>query len=101
MQVPRSGSMRGGLRVYLGTVPDYARTDVLGVALSGVAQGGPADKASVRAGDVIVQLAGQSVENIYDYTYALEGLAVGEPVEIHVVREGERVVLEITPESRQ
>jgi Tol biopolymer transport system component len=101
MQVPRSGSMRGGLRVYLGTVPDYARTDVLGVALSGVAQGGPADKASVRAGDVIVQLAGQSVENIYDYTYALEGLAVGEPVEIHLVREGERVVLEITPESRQ
>ena len=100
MQRPGASVQRAGLRVYLGTIPDYAHTDVTGVALSGVVSGGPADRAGLRAGDVIVRLGDQSVENIYDYTYALEGLSVGDKVELHVVRDGERVTLTVTPESR-
>ncbi len=46
-------------------------------------------KISVRAGDIIVRVGERSIENIYDYTYALEDLEVGEPVEIRVVRDGE------------
>ncbi len=100
MQQPGSGPARGSIRVYLGTIPNYARTELSGVALSGVAPNGPADRAGVRAGDVIVGLAGRTVENIYDYTYTLDALKVGEPVELIVIRGGERVVLEIEPESR-
>ena len=101
MQRPEAAPARGRLRVYLGTIPDYALTDVTGVALSGVVAGGPAQRAGLRRGDVIVQLAGMNVENIYDYTYVLEGLAVGEAVAVHLVRDGERVALEITPDSRE
>ena len=88
------------IRVYLGTVPDYARGDVVGLALSGVAQGGPAELGGLRAGDIIVEVAGRTIENIYDYTYALDALQIGEPVRIIALRENRRLSLEITPLSR-
>jgi Tol biopolymer transport system component len=92
--------MRGTLSAYLGTVPDYASEDVEGVKLSGVRSGGPADKAGVKGGDVIVELAGQKITNIYDYTYSIGGLKIGEPVKMVVLRNGERVTLTVTPEPR-
>jgi hypothetical protein len=97
------GQGRGGavMRAYLGTIPDYAQGDLKGVKLSGVSKGGPADKAGVQGGDVIVALAGKVIENIYDYTYALEALKIGEPAEIKVQRDGKTLTLEIVPGSRQ
>jgi C-terminal processing protease CtpA/Prc len=92
--------MRGTLSAYLGTVPDYAAEDVEGVKLSGVRGNGPADRAGVKGGDVIVELAGQKITNIYDYTYALGGLKIGQPVEIVVLRNGERVTITVIPEPR-
>ncbi len=101
MEQPDAGENRAGLRVYLGSIPDYSQTDSPGVRLSGVANGGPAEAAGVRAGDSIVELAGQRIENIYDYTYAMQGLKVGEPVGIVVLRGDERLELTITPGSRE
>lgn len=90
---------RGVARAWLGTVPDYAG-DVKGVLLSDVASGGPAEKAGVRGGDIIVELAGKKVENIYDYTYAIEALKVGQETTISVMRDGKTLQLKITPTSR-
>lgn len=98
---PDSVGERVGLRAYLGTIPDYGRADVLGVALSGVAQGGPAAAAGLIAGDVIVELAGRVIENIYDYTYSIDALKIGESIEVVVVRDGARRTLTLTPESRE
>jgi S1-C subfamily serine protease len=98
---PKKGARRAHLRAYLGTIPDYAGSDAKGVALSGVAKKGPADKAGLKAGDVIVELAGRKIDNIYDYTYAIEALKIGEPVKV-VVRRGEaRMEFEVTPASRE
>ncbi len=66
-----------------------------------MAKGGPAEAAGVRGGDVIVELAGRRIENIYDYTYAIDALKIGEAVAIVVERDGERVTLELTPGSRE
>ena len=44
--------------------------------------------------------AGRKIENIYDYTYAIEALKIGQTVNIVVLRKGERVEAEITPKSR-
>ena len=52
---------------------------------------GPAAKAGVKSGDVIVELAGKKIENIYDYTYAIEALKIGQPVKLVVQRGGERI----------
>jgi len=92
---------RASMRVYLGTIPDYAPGDVEGVKLSGVKAGGPAEKAGLQGGDVIVEIAGKSIKNIYDYTYAMDALKIGEGVPLVVVRDGKRVTLNIVPEARQ
>ena len=102
VRVERSQSDQGSrdtLRAYLGTIPDYT-TEGTGVKLSGVRAGGPADKAGLKGGDVIVEFGGQKITNIYDYTYALDAVKIGEPVEVVVLRDGKRVKLAITPEAR-
>ena len=102
VRVERSQSEEGSrdtLRAYLGTIPDYT-TEGTGVKLSGVRAGGPADKAGLKGGDVIVEFGGQEITNIYDYTYALDAVKIGEPVEVVVLRNGERVTLTVTPEAR-
>jgi hypothetical protein len=93
----RSG---GGARAYTGTVPDYAAGDGQGVRLSDVRPGGPADKAGVKGGDVIVKFAGQKILNLQDYSDALIGVKIGRPVEIVVLRNGERLTLTIIPGVR-
>ncbi|MEZ6060895.1 MAG: M28 family peptidase [Planctomycetaceae bacterium] len=98
---PKDGQRRANLRAYLGTIPDYAESDVKGVLLSGVSKGGPADTAGIQGGDVIVMLAGRKIENIYDYTYAIEALKIDQEVEIVVKRNDEEVPLKVTPGSRE
>lgn len=100
-QAPENQGKRASLTAYLGTVPDYAQGDIKGVLLSGVAGTGPAAKAGVKSGDVIIELAGKKVENIYDYTYAIEALRVGQETEIVVKRGAEELRLKVTPASRQ
>ena len=60
-----------------------------------------ADKAGVKAGDIIVELAGKKIENIYDYTHAIEALKIGQPVKMIVTRNGKRVEMQIVPGSRE
>lgn len=98
---PPSSVGRVDLRAYFGTIPDYTLSDVVGVKLSGVVKGGPADQAGVQGGDVIVELAGKKIENIYDYTYALDGLKVGVPVDLTILRRNQRLKLRVTPGSRE
>ncbi|MFP5264342.1 MAG: M20/M25/M40 family metallo-hydrolase [Blastocatellia bacterium] len=90
----------GGFRVYLGTVPNYSdQSD--GMKLDGVRPGSPAERAGLRAGDLVLRLGKTAVKNVYDYTYALGELRAGEEVEIVIRREGREMALKITPEKRQ
>ena len=93
------GRRMGGVK--LGTIPDYAEEDLTGVPLSGVVEGGPAQEAGLKGGDVVVELAGQELENIYDYVRVINGLKPGEDVAITVRRDGEPVELSITPTRRE
>ncbi len=97
---PKDGQRRANLRAWLGTTPDYAEGDIKGVLISGVAKDGPTDKAGLKAGDVIVELAGRKIENIYDYTYAIEALKIGKATSISVLRDGRVLKLKVTPGSR-
>jgi len=91
---------RTGVRVFTGTVPDYA-ADAKGLLLSGVIGGGPAEQAGLQKGDVIIEIAGQTIANIYDYTYALELLKIGEPVKVVYMRGSERRETTLTPAARR
>ncbi len=88
------------MRIFTGTIPDYA-TDVKGLLLGGVIGGGPAEQAGLQKGDVIVQIGEQSIANIYDYTYALEVLKVGQPVKLVYMRGTERRETSLTPAARK
>ncbi len=95
-----TGGNRDNLRVYLGTIPDYA-SEVPGVKLSGVSPAGPADQAGLKGGDVIVEFAGQRIANIYDYTYALDAAKIAQPVKIVVLRDGSRREFTVVPAARK
>ena len=88
------------MRVYIGSIPDYT-TEISGVKLAGVRGNSPADKAGLKAGDVIVEFAGQKITNIYDYTYALDSAKIGQPVEVVVQRDGHPQSLRVIPEARR
>lgn len=92
---------RANLTAYLGTIPDYVAGEIKGMRLSGVGGDGPAAKAGVKGGDVIVELAGRKIENVYDYTYAIEALKIGEPVKMVLIRNDNTIELEITPAARE
>ena len=100
MEAPKNSGVRTGLRAYLGTIPDYAQGDTKGVKLSGVSPIGPAAKAGVKAGDIIIKLGGKDIANIYDYTYVMGDLKIGKETTITVQRDGKSVELKITPGSR-
>lgn len=103
LKVERSSGNTGSresVRAYLGTIPDYA-TDITGVKLTGARGGSPADKAGLKAGDIIVEFAGQKIANIYDYTYGLDAVKIGVPVKVVVMRDGQRIEVTITPEARR
>ena len=95
-----SGGGRAGMRLFTGTIPDDA-TEVKGLLLGGVIGGGPAEQAGLQKGDVIVEIAGQSIANIYDYTYALELLKIGQPAKVIYLRNGERREATLTPAARK
>ncbi len=103
-RVERSAQQESGsretLRAYIGSIPDYA-TEIKGVKLSGVRAGSPAEKAGIQGGDVIVEFGGQKVANIYDYTFALDAVKIGQTVEVVVLRAGNPVRLQVTPEARK
>ena len=88
------------MRIFTGTIPDYTQ-EANGLLLSGVVGGGPAETAGLRGGDVIIELGGQSIANVYDYTYALDLLRVGQPTSVAYMRDGQRMETELVPEARQ
>jgi hypothetical protein len=93
-----SGDGRG-FSVTLGVVPDYAWSGE-GMRVDGVRSEGPADKAGMKSGDVVVRMAGKTVLNIYDYMGVLGELKPGQEVTVEVKRGGETLQLTAVMKKR-
>jgi S1-C subfamily serine protease len=52
-------------------------------------------------GDIVVEIAGQSITNIYDYTFALELLKPDTPVKVVFTRSGDRREVQLVPAGRR
>ena len=87
---------REGSNVYLGSIPDMSAGDTPGLRLSGVRAGSPADAGGLRAGDVIVELGGRPVKDLYSYSEALYAHKPGDRVEIAFLRNGARQTTSVT-----
>ncbi len=86
-----------GLRLYLGTIPDYSQEGKTGVLISGTSKDSPAEKAGLVAGDTIVELGGMKIQNLNDYVYCLQALKANEKIKIRLLRAGNEKQFEITP----
>jgi Tol biopolymer transport system component len=95
---PAMGGDSRGYGAYLGTVPDYRAMEASegGVLLGDVRPGGPADLAGIRGGDTIVRMAGTTIENLMDMTYALQDNKPGDTIDVVILRSGERLTLRAT-----
>ncbi len=91
---PRERRRGANTRVYIGTIPDFSSTE--GFKISGVTDGSPAEKAGLKAGDIIIKFGGKDVKNIYDYMYAMQYYKPGEEVELIVKRGEEELKLMVT-----
>jgi len=94
--VSQSSSARTGSGVYLGSIPDMAGGDVPGLKLTGVTVGSPADVGGLKAGDIIVELDGKSIKDLYTYSDALYAHKPGDEVAIVLLRDGQRLTRRVT-----
>jgi hypothetical protein len=92
---PPSATPSGGSGTYLGSVPDFTPVD-RGVKLSGVTPGSPADKAGVRAGDILVGMGTLDVADLQGLTDALRAHKPGDTVPLRVIRDGKPLTVEVT-----
>ncbi|MFN3344780.1 MAG: M28 family peptidase [Chloroherpetonaceae bacterium] len=87
-----SRSSIGGFRVSFGSIPNYSE-EVEGVLLDGVREGSVAEKAGLKAGDIIVKMGNKDIRNVYDYTDAIKNLKPGDTITVVVKRSGETLSL--------
>jgi len=81
-----SGTASGsGYGPDFGSIPDFAELPN-GVRFADVRPGSPAAKAGLKAGDVLIQFDGKSIQNLYDFTYALRAKKPGQEVLVKVLR---------------
>ena len=84
----------------LGTMPDY-NTKVDGVVLELIMPGGAAEKAGLKAGDVLTKLGELKISNIDDFENALRKHKPGDKVKLKAKRGAEEVELEATLGARR
>jgi len=89
-----------GYGPYFGSVPDF-RDDIKGVLFADVRADSPAGKAGLKAGDTLVEFGGQTILNLYDFTYALGNKKAGDVVTVVVQRNGQAIKVNVTLEERK
>ncbi|MGB1071140.1 MAG: M20/M25/M40 family metallo-hydrolase [Planctomycetota bacterium] len=93
---PRSSGSR---KVYLGTVPDFADPGP-GVRFDSVMPDSPAEKSGVKAGDRLLKLNGEVVEDLRMYSQLLSKLEPGTEVTLAIQRNDKVIEIQLTPSKR-
>ena len=70
------------------------------IVLTKVTEGGPADQAGLKVGDTITAAAGKSLKNYQAWINAAKQLAVGDEVELGVMRDQEQLTITVTMGKR-
>lgn len=96
-EAPKGGG--GYAKVYVGTIPEFG-WDGDGFKLGGVSKGGPAQKAGLQGGDIMVKFGEKTVANIYDFMYAMNDHKPGDVVKVIVLRDGKEKEFDVTLESK-
>lgn len=80
----RSQNQRG-FKVTFGIVPSYSSGGP-GLTIDGVRPEGPAEIAGIQSGDIIIEIDGKDIQDIYDYMHRLGDLKKGQRVAVKIKR---------------
>ncbi|MGD1217845.1 MULTISPECIES: S1C family serine protease [Streptomyces] len=98
-QIIRSGRVTDSGRAALGVTGRTVVNDAyqpVGVAVAGVTSGSAADRAGIRAGDVIIGVGDEKVTTITSLAEALAGLKPGDRTKVTLVRDNHEETVEVT-----
>jgi hypothetical protein len=93
-------SGKSGYGPDFGSIPDFTEIPN-GVRFADVRPGSPADKAGLKAGDILTQFDGKPIQNLYDFTYALRSKKPGDVVLVKVIREGQTIEAKVLLTERR
>jgi len=74
--------------------------DINGVLISGVLEGGPADKAGMKPGDVLMQVNGQKVNDVVTLLNHIAQTNPGDEAKINLLRKGKEMSLKVQVSKR-
>jgi len=101
-QLKKGKVVRGWLGVMIQTITPELKDkldlkDEKGALVADVTSGGPADKAGIKRGDVIVTFDGKEIKEMKDLPYIVGSTPVGKEVTVEVIRKGriERIEVKI------
>ncbi len=88
-----ASSMRSG-SVTMGVMPDYTYSGA-GLRCDGVSEGRPAQKAGIKAGDIILQIGDYSISSMDSYMQTLGKFMKGDKVKVKIKRGNEVIETEV------
>jgi serine protease Do len=92
---------RGWLGVYIQRLTPEAAENLgisgrRGALVSDVTSGGPAEKAGIRTGDVIVAFNGKEIKDEHDLPQAVASMTPGKTVDVRLLRDGKETTVAVT-----
>jgi Zn-dependent M28 family amino/carboxypeptidase len=88
-----------GYGPYFGSIPDFGE-NVTGVKFSDITPNSPAAAAGLKAGDIMIEFDGKPIQNLYDFTYALQSKSPGDVVKVKALRDGKPLEVTVTLRRR-
>ena len=90
----------GGYGPSFGSIPDMGYEEG-GVRFAEIRSGTPAHKAGIKGGDILVEFDGKTIDNLYDFTYALRARSPGDEIKVVVRRGARTLVFQVVLEARR
>jgi serine protease Do len=81
-------------------ISDVDATDAAGVRIDEVNPDSPAEKAGLKEGDVVIEYDGERVRSARQFTRLVQETPDGRTVKIAVMRNGQKQVVDATPDNR-
>jgi len=78
----------------------FGLTKKTGAIIAGVLKGGPADKAGLKPGDILISVEGKPVTDTTEMLNLIAQLTPGQKAKMTVLRKSQETVLEITVGKR-
>jgi len=106
-------SLRRDGRVHRGQIGIFARTITpplaiafslqpdTGILVEDVLPDGPADKAGVHVGDVILSIDGRPIRNVRDLALQLYEYTIGDSIELQILRDQKKVQVKVSVTERE